>query len=95
MTLGKLELIHQRFVFPLGIVEGADLLHALRAEVYQLFLLHTLRLSIRRDALQGVEGLLELLEFEAAKGGAIVAVEDVRVNLGRMVEPLSCVALLF
>ena len=76
-------------------MERADLLHALRAEVYQLFLLHTLRLSIRWDALQGVEGLLELLEFEAAKGGAIVAVEDVRVNLGRMVEPLSCIALLF
>ena len=74
MTLGKLELIHQRFVFPLGITEGPDLLHALRAEVNELLLLHALCLSIRRDALQGVEGLLELLELEAAQSGAIVAI---------------------
>ena len=66
----------------------------MRAEVYQLLLLHALRLSIRGDALQGGEGLLELLELEAAKGGAIVAVQDVRVYLDRMVEPLSCIALL-
>ena len=37
---------------------------------------------------------MELLELEAAKGGAIVAVQDVRVYLDRMVEPLSCIALL-
>lgn len=76
-------------------MERADLLHALRAEVYELLLLHALRLRIHGDAFQGVEGLLELLEFEAAKGGAIVAVQDVWVDLGRMVEPLSCVALVF
>jgi hypothetical protein len=75
-------------------VERADLLHALRAEVYELLLLHALRLSIHGDAFQGVEGLLELLELEAAERGAIVAVENVRVDLGRMVEPLSCIALL-
>jgi len=75
-------------------VERANLLHALRPEVYELLLLHTLRLSIRGDALQGVEGLLEVLELEAAKGGAIVAVQDVWVDLDRMVEPLSCIALL-
>ena len=75
-------------------MERADLLHALRPEVYELLLLHALRLSIRGDALQGVEGLLEVFELEAAKGGAIVAVQDVWVDLDRMVEPLSSIALL-
>ena len=75
-------------------MERADLLHALRPEVYELLLLHALRLSIRWDAFQGVEGLLEVFELEAAKGGAIVAVQDVWVDLDRMVEPLSCIALL-
>jgi hypothetical protein len=75
-------------------VERADLLHALRAEVYELLLLHALRLSIRGDALQGVEGFLEVFELETAKGGAIVAVQDVWIDFDRMVEPLSCIALL-
>ena len=75
-------------------MEGADLLHALGAEVYELLLLHALSLSIRGDALQGVEGLLEVFELEAAKGGAIVAIQDVWVDLDRMIEPLSSIALL-
>ena len=75
-------------------MERADLLHALREEVYELLLLHALRLSIRGDALQGVEGFLEVFELETAKGGAIVAVQDVWIDFDRMVEPLSCIALL-
>ena len=47
-------------------MELADLLHALRPEVYELLLLHALRLSIRGDTLQGVEGLLEVFKLEAA-----------------------------
>ena len=75
-------------------MEGAYLLHALGAEVYELLLLHALSLSICGDALQGVEGLLEVFELEAAEGGAIVAIQNVLVDLDRMVEPLSSIALL-
>ena len=35
-----------------------------------------------------------MFELETAKGGAIVAVQDVWVDLDRMVEPLSSIALL-
>jgi len=35
-----------------------------------------------------------VFELETAKGGAIVAVQDVWVDLDRMVEPLSSIALL-
>jgi virulence-associated protein VapD len=53
-----------------------------------------LGLSICRDAFQGIKGFMELLEFEATQGTAIIGIQNVRIDFDSVVEPFSGIALL-
>jgi hypothetical protein len=66
MSLCQLKLLHERFVFFFSIFVAANFFHALGSEVFEFFWLHTLALSVRRDAFQSIKSILELFELEAA-----------------------------